>query len=196
MKKLLFISVLIILAACNKTDIDGYKQYTIEEGSHYANGYLNYRPLQDDRLHQEIYFGYECWYDKSYVVHSGYNKLTGLSQIAGVHNKSGRIVWQPDFDRVGYIKLSAYVYGADTTHGYIITESGWTAQYITTVKTGDKFDIRIHRWDDKWEFFVGHTECVWIYADTPTGLMTLLIPYFGGRDAAYHDMTIYIKEID
>ena len=184
-------------SSCHKTDIDGYKQYTILEGNHYAEQYLDFRPLQDDELHQSIYFGYECWYDNSYVTHSGYNKLTGLSQILQPHSKSGRIVWQPDYNNVGKIKLSGYVYGADTVL-YNVNPSGWFAKPIITVTTGDPFDVRVHRWDDKWEFLIrqhGETRAVWIYADMPNTPLQLEIPYFGGKDAAYYDMSIYIKEL-
>jgi len=182
--------ILLFLFACNKTDINGYKTYTIKQGSHYAEQMADFRPLQDDQLHQSIYFGYECWYDNSYVVHSGYNKLTGLSQILQPHNKSGRIVWQPDYNNVGKIKLSGYVYGA---------EDSWVAKPIMTVTTGDPFDVRVHKWSDKWEFIVrqhGETRAIWIYADMPNEPLQLEIPYFGGKDAAYYDMNIYIKAID
>ena len=138
--------LLLLLASCHKPDFYGYKEYTISEGSHYSNEYLNFRPLQDARLHQSIYFGYECWYEEFNVTHSGYNKLTGLSQIAGVHNKSGRIVWQPDYDSIGYIRLSGYVYGAEL--------DTWTAKYISTVKTGERFDIKVNCLYNRWEFFV------------------------------------------
>ena len=202
MKKLLLL--LLVLTACTKTNKDGYKTYTIEQGFHNSNEWLYYRPLQDHNLRQSIYFGFKCWYDKSLVTHSGYNKLTGLTQIGGIHSKSGRIVWQPDFDNVNQIKLSAYVYGSN--RGYVvnhenyidgekfISEGGWVAEYITTVQTGKPFEIEVNCLSDRWQFSVNGIK-VEIFADTPDGLLGLCIPYFGGRDAAYHQMNFYIKEL-
>ena len=161
-------------------------RYIIKKGKHFAKWSWNRLwPFAKIPKQFMVKFGDECWYDNSLVENPGYNKLCGFSGL-NIHYNSARVVWQPDFDSPGYIKLYGYVYDRG---------GNWKAEYIMTVKTEEAFNIFIGYSNGKWVFIVtsynggktiemsGHKPIIKLKA----------YPYFGGKDTAYHDMTINIK---
>ena len=75
-------------------------KYTIKKGKHFANFTLNRLfPFTRKRIKGKIMFSNECWHNKDSIPHTGWNKAVGIAQMFGVHTNSGRLVWQPDFDK-------------------------------------------------------------------------------------------------
>jgi hypothetical protein len=157
-------------------------KYKIRKGNHFANFTINRLwPFSSNKIKREIIFGKECWYPKEVVKYSGWNKLVGLTGF-NIHGRSGRIVWRPDHDNEGYIKLAGYVYNG--------SHDKWHAVEFTEVKTGIPFVAKIFYKNGTWCFIVNQKELC-IPGKKPIFFLKAF-PYFGGKDTAYWDMNITI----
>lgn len=139
-----------------------------------------------DGIDRYVYFTKECWYFKSDLDRDengnpllGWNKLFGGSGF-DIHKFSGRAVWQPDFDRYGWITIALYVYD----------NSVWTAKPIKSVQVCTLVPISVERTD------IGYACNVdGMYQEAETAKNPLYIvaePYFGGRSVSPHDMDVYL----
>lgn len=171
-------------------------KYKIAQGRHYADGaffrVLNYRWMQNS-IAYKVKFRENCWYSRGEVVHSGKNKLCGVSYgLFGVHRNSIRVAWKPHHEKFGVIILYAYYY--KNNEGYFL-------EYLTEVETGDYFRVHINDILSSPSLsVVTKTEEVCVpqaefYDMDICPLIHLHYPYFGGRDTAYWDMDINLKEI-
>ena len=141
-----------------------------------------------------VYFSEECWYPKSaldWVLDSdgkrkyltGWNKLFGFFGFL-IHMFSGRLVWQPDFDRPGWIRIALYVYNDSKE------KQKWTALFIISVKVKTFNEMSVtadsgYYWGEIGDYFEKIPS-----EKTPHFLKGE--PYFGGQSECVQDMNIYI----
>tara|TARA_R100000656_G_scaffold124082_1_gene101479 strand:- start:1508 stop:1984 length:477 start_codon:yes stop_codon:yes gene_type:complete len=149
----------------------------IKKGRHYCFTWRRLQPFATKR-EGSLMIPLENWYDKSFVKHSGWNKLTGVGQIFGVHQNSGRLVWQPNFNKPGYFKIAGYVY----SNG-IRTDS-----IFANIKAGEWVNYRVAH-NGRWEFMINGVT-IRMTGIKPC-LPIKLFPYFGGKDKAYYTMRFY-----
>ena len=112
------------------------------------------------------------------------NKLYGFSDNAALHHDfSARFGWRWSD---GALRLFAYVYN----EGKVASEE------ITTVEIGKDIACSLRVKGNQYEFQVADKIKLMPRASTtPTAQGYLLYPYFGGDEAAPHDVRIWIKHL-
>ena len=160
-------------------------KYKIKKEKHYAEFTLD-RLLPFTTLSQQGTFSLskECWHTRESIEYTGNNKLTGVAQIFGVHQNSGRLVWQPDFKEQGTIIISGYVYSGG---------GKWTAKEITRIKVEKDYTYSIRWVKGYWLFTVNEKE-VMIAGDKPKCPVKTYF-YFGGKSTAPQTMTMKIQRL-
>lgn len=163
-------------------------KYTIKEGRHYhsnkkARLYDFLCTQQRSSIRATIMISENCWYDKSYIVNTGYNKLFGAGMLAHQVN-SARFVWNPDYENKGRFNIYAYTYNNGV----------WSAEFLGTVSAGQWFTCEIVSTGTTYEYFLDDDAYTSMPCPNPK-LTKILQPYFGGQDTAYRDMHIHIKNI-
>ncbi len=168
-------------------------KFKIKKGNHFSCLNLDKLwPISKQRIHKKIKFMSTCWYPKNIVIHSGWNKLYGISGL-NIHGKSARFVWQPDFKNKNYICIAAYIYGYDE----INEQHRWYVKEMIKVKVEETFEITIVKMNNGWQFRAKDNPYNWVhvYFESKTPWMTFkAYPFFGGRDKAYHTMEIEIVD--
>jgi len=164
-------------------------KYKIKKGRHYASGWpfriLNYIMLPAE-ISGKFNFHDSCWYPTCMVDKTGINKLFGVSYgLFGVHKRSIRIGWQPNFNELGKISLFYYIYDSDVSGSYIagkIEDVGIEEDvhfYIGALKAGSV--LRLGSSEKTFPLsansFVGH----------------LHYPYFGGKSVSPWDMAMDVE---
>jgi hypothetical protein len=168
-------------------------RYTIKKGKHYSVFTIDrLLPFTKLPILATVKFHTNCWYELNEVQYTGYNKLIGASSL-NIHNKSGRIVWQPDWHEHGVIRLYGYVYPGS---------SKWKAKYIASVRIDEEFDVQINNTNDEWEFIVfkhhksiTSVHTIKMLGIKPKGIFKYMIktyPYFGGKSVAPKTINIDI----
>jgi len=208
-KVLAWTAIITILAAlifvfnsCNKTEINGeeYKTQTVKEGKQSCGVLVT---PHSRKLHQELMFDYNCWYPEGSIPHEGWNKITGLSGL-DVHKKSGRIIFRPYYDSVGFMRVGHYTYGA-YENLYPVAKSGYLAiEFNTLIETMYPFEVDVIAHGDYWEYkllYGEHYEQIYIKADMPVAVFPYPYSlakrnlYHGGLSVAPQDMTIYYRDL-
>jgi outer membrane receptor for Fe3+-dicitrate len=125
------------------------------------------------------------WYSKDAIEHSGWNKLRGVSSLS-IHNKSARLVWQPDFEHKDRFQLACYVYPGS---------SQWKVKNICTVQKNEWFSFSIDYSDNGWKFNVvtEHGSFNKFIRGIKPRIFIQAFPYFGGQSRAPKDMKFYEK---
>ncbi len=160
-------------------------KYTIKKNRHYHSNllmrlwaFVAFYPRKE--IKQKVMLTKSCWYDRSVVVKSGFNKLFGGGAL-NHHETSARFVWQPDFDIPHQFKIHSYVY-----------ENGkWEAKYLFNMNADQYYDFTIAKDCNGYVFYWDGFYDI-VKHDNPK-LTKLLQFYFGGQDTAPHTMTAYMK---
>ncbi len=124
------------------------------------------------------------WYPRSSVKNTGWNKLFGFSGW-DIHKYSARIVWQPDFEQVGYFRLALYVYGKG--------DGVWKQSYIKTIKGDTDFFAKVVAKTTYYQGVIDLTYTTLPSDKTPHWFNAE--PFFGGKSPAPKDIVIYLWDI-
>lgn len=162
----------------------GFFRYTLKQGQHFANA-STYKPVDLTELKFAVKFDSSAIY-KSIVAENQYdiNKLYGFADNNRHHQQfSARFGWRWSD---GALRLFAYVYNDG------IVSSG----ELGTIGIGAEVTCSIRVAGDAYIFSAGELAFTIPRASTtPTAKGYLLYPYFGGDEAAPHDVTILIKNL-
>ena len=155
--------------------------FEIKKNRHYSQFNIDkLQPFATKRVGKVI-FSKECWYHRSEVEYTGWNKLTGIAQLFGVHKNSGRLVWQPDFNNPGSIEIAGYVYS---------NGGKWVAKKISYAICGVEYDYSVqYNSALKWWVFKFNSHVIFMSGKKPS-IMRKCFPYFGGKSKAPETMTI------
>ena len=152
----------------------------IREGWHYCLTWMRLLPFARERK-GKLMLPLSNWYGKGFVKNSGWNKLTGVGQIFGVHTNSGRLVYQPLFDKLGMFTIGGYVYSKGVR----------TDTIFANIKADEWYNYEVSYVAGQWLFTINGVT-IRMNGKEPF-LKTKLFPYFGGKDKAYYKMKYYFK---
>lgn len=183
----------LLLAGCHKTreaipenlpvaDSSGFFKYTIRAGAHYAL-HNDYKPVETTRLKFTVRFDSSAIYQSAHAANQyDINKLYGFSDNGAAHHHfSARLGWRWSD---GALRVFAYVYNA----GLRISEE------LGAVPIGKAIACRIEVAGNQYRFYCNeYVRTLPRGSTTPQGKGYLLYPYFGGDEAAPHEVTIWIK---
>ncbi|HYE55491.1 MAG TPA: hypothetical protein VD996_11630 [Chitinophagaceae bacterium] len=163
----------------------GYTRYIIPGGSHYASE-NTYRALRLKKLTFNTIFDSSCIYNIQVKENAGdINKLYGFSDCNTAHHEnSARFGWRWFNDE---LQIFAYGYAGGTRH--------WKQMGAIPIGTAVTMSIALEQRHYVFELN-GKTErlprnCAAEYAEGYR-----LYPYFGGDEAAPHEIRIWIRELD
>ena len=155
--------------------------YIVLKGFHYSLPNFNKLYPFIHRDEGEIMIPSKNWYPEEKITHSGWNKMTGIAQIFGVHQNSGRLVYQANIEKPGYFKVAAYTY----------TDGGdWQAEEICEIKGDIWYPYHVFWKDSKWHIMINCIEKNIVGSD-PGCLSVKCHFYFGGQDKAYAMYKLY-----
>lgn len=190
MRILLF--YIVLLCSCRKaagppppapaSDKTAFVKYTIRAGAHFADQ-NNYKAVETDELNFTVRFDSSAIYQSCIALNQyDINKLYGFSDNGGRHHDySARFGWRWS---AGALRLFAYVYNA----GAVVSKE------LATVRIGAEVPCRIKVMPDSYLFYcAGQLTALPRKSATAKGKGYLLYPYFGGDEAAPHDIAIWIK---
>jgi len=165
--------------------------YIIRKGRHYSNFFLKKLIFWEKPVVKKaVKFGLGIWYPKTDVEFTGWNKLPGISGF-GIHNKSARVVWQPDFNNYGKIRIATYVYGKNG-------EEKWFAEEMFTISISSTFTYTIVKNKNSWEYFFDVDDSYSMYrqyaANTPKYNFKTHC-YFGGKSKAPKRIDIRVDDL-
>ncbi len=204
MKTLLFILTVVCIAAtgCTKSNdaldskiapdttapapssVDSYTNFTLKKGQHFAD--VNQLKNVDlAELKFSVQFDSSAIYTSIQPINQlDINKLYGFSDNKANHHQfSARIGWRWSDNA---LRLFAYVYN----NGTLVSEE------ITAVAIGAEIVCSIRITASEYIFNVnGKTHTLPRKSSTTTAMGYQLYPYFGGDEAAPHDITIRIKNL-
>jgi hypothetical protein len=165
---------------------DGFMEYIIEAGEHYATGNA-YKPIANGKeMHFLAWFDSSCIYESVDPINQGdINKLYGFGDCNSGHQQSSaRVGWNwngKTFDLYSY----CYVNGLRQS------------SLLGAVKLMEVADLTIRINENKYVFKLnGKVQTMERGCSTNEIIGYQLYPYFGGDEAAPHRMKIYIKEIE
>ena len=158
--------------------------YKINKGNHYSSLFTWDRLLPFTGLKAEGTFVLDssCWHERNDIEYTGWNKLCGISQLFGIHQNSGRLVWQPYFERKNRFRLAGYVYD----------DGGkWEAQEFMEIEANVEYHWSVEWRDGFYYFKVSGFNKVMFGGKPKCGVKCY--PYFGGRSVAPHNMKIELN---
>ena len=162
----------------------GFKEYFIAKGNHYSDqsGQVT---LNSPRIKCQIIFDSSAIYQNSDVNNQlDVNKLIGFSDCgAGHQENSARLGWNWNGEKV---VIYAYAYSGLQRIIYP----------IDSVKIGQIFSCSVEAIEGFYHFSVeGSKYSIPRYCSGYSGASYKLFPYFGGDEAAPHDIRILIREL-
>ncbi len=161
----------------------GFVKYVIPKGEHYAVG-NDHKAVDVSEMKFTVRFDSSCIYRTTDPENQlDINKLYGFSDNdAGHHQFSARFGWRWS---KGALRLFAYTYNnaVRATKEIAIVPIGKEVHCAIKVKT----DVYLFSVDE-------NTETVPRLSKTPTAKGYRLYPYFGGNEAAPHEVRIWIRE--
>jgi hypothetical protein len=198
MKLSLFLALIVLLTAGCSKSIDllqdkpapdslssgGFVTYTLKKGEHYAdiNGY---KTVDAGELAFFVKFDSSAIYETVDPANQfDINKLYGFSDNNAMHHQfSARFGWRWS-DKA--LRLFAYVYN----NGVVVSRE------LTTLAIGTEAHCSIKVTPEHYLFTVaGETHQLPRKSTTTRGTGYRLYPYFGGDEAAPHDIRIYIRQL-
>jgi hypothetical protein len=194
-KHLLFAAFVCLLfcTACRKQALtenlstpvvtDGFVQYTIPKGAHYANG-NDYKPIDLTEQRFVVRFDSSCIYQTVSPENQGdINKLYGFADNGALHQQySARFGWRWSD---GALRLFAYTYN----------DSVRDAKELGTAPIGKDIHCSIKLTKGAYIFSMGENLVSMPRSSTTaTAKGYRLYPYFGGDETAPHEVRIWIKE--
>jgi hypothetical protein len=191
--------ILLLLCSCNKTDdamvektislpvvnsisTSGFTQYTIQRGQHYVSN-NTYKPIETDELKFAVRFDSSAIYQTLAPVNQyDINKLYGFADNNTDHHQySARFGWAWN---KGALRLYAYVYNGGKVMSKELGAISIDTAIVCSIKV--KGNTYVFSWNDQ--------EVVLPRLSTlPKAKGYLLYPYFGGDEAAPHDVNVWIK---
>lgn len=186
--------VLLLCISCSKetdeqaaviTDFPGFSVHTIREGQHYAET-NRFQVFGRDQLRFDVVFDSSAVYSTRFPENMlDINKLYGFSDCATQHHaNSARFGWRWNGKSVDIL---AYTYIDGKRQSKMLGVSELNKEY--------SYALTINRHEYIFEFN-GQQVKMPRYCDTDIASGYLLYPYFGGDEAAPHDVSIFIREID
>jgi hypothetical protein len=188
-------ALLLLCTACQKQTLSenlstpagevtpaGYVQYLIPKGEHYANG-NTYKPVDVTAMRFTVRFDSSCIYQTIDPQNQwDINKLYGFADNGALHQDfSARIGWRWS---EGALRLFAY------TYNNAVRES----KEIAAVPIGQDLHCGISILKDAYVFTVEEKSVTMPrQSTTATAKGYQLYPYFGGDEAAPHDVRIWIR---
>lgn len=187
-----FMLLLCLLFSCKKEasdqgndpQPDNFTKYIIRKGEHYADN-NSFQPVQYDQLKVIVKFNNTAVYQTSNPANQEYiNKLFGFADNNQQHHEySARIGW--NWAR-NALRLYAYVYNNGHLH----------FKEISHVDLDKEINYSIKIESNKYIFAVDNkTIEMSRKSTTEKGSGYKLYPYFGGDEAAPHEINIWIKEL-
>ena len=165
----------------------------IKKGKHDASG-LHVRPYLGKRIISwRVNMDISCLYKAINDDSNDLNKLCGVS-FGHHHKNSLRFAWTPDFNRPGQFMIYAYWYA----------EGQRRSLYIANISHNVDFDLEIILDHPTVAFvamkpnpvFSDEKRSVFVNFKVPCpSIGYYLWPYFGGNNAAPHEMSIDLKVI-
>lgn len=157
--------------------------FTIKEGSHYAD-INSYHKRAVDHLRFSVVFDSTAVYTTTDPVNQGdINKLYGLADCGSEHHtNSARFGWR-------------WYNGKLEVHAYTYINMKRQSAYIGAVTLGEEAICEVRMENRKYIFSMNGKSVTMPRACKGTGEGYLLYPYFGGNEAAPHDVTIIIQEL-
>jgi len=162
---------------------DGFVQYTIPKGAHYAHG-NDYKPVDLTELRFIVRFDSSCVYQTTNPDNQGdINKLYGFADNGAMHQQfSARFGWRWSN---GSLRLFAYTYN----------DSVRDSKELGAVSIGKEIHCSIKLTKGAYLFSAGETSVSMPRLSTTTTAKGYqLYPYFGGDETAPHEVRIWIKE--
>jgi hypothetical protein len=162
----------------------GYKEYLIPANQHYAvdNGF---QLVSKKEMHFMALFDSSCIYTNKDVKNfTDINKLYGFSDCGSLHQEnSARVGWLWNGNA---IELYAYCY----------TDSVRSDSLLGTAAINTPVELNIGVAAHRYLFtYNGKTITVPRHCTTDSIQGYQLYPYFGGDEAAPHEMHVYIKDL-
>ena len=196
MKKSILVgfTALLFLSGCKKaveaiiekgtsgTPAAGFIKYTIVSGQQYSDQ-SSYKAVETNEMKFVVRFDSTAIYQtKSAENQYDINKLYGFSDNNSDHHQySARFGWRWSGNA---LRLFAYIYNAGAV----------SSKELAIVDIGKEINCSIQVTSSSYLFTVnGITERMPRMASTPKGKGYQLYPYFGGDEAAPHDITILLK---
>ena len=168
----------------NKTIFPGFVEYKIRKGNHFADGSA-FKQLQQAELRFEVVFDSSAIYntikdENQYDI----NKLYGFSDCGTAHHEnSARFGWRWNGKS---IEIHAYWYNDSVRH----------YQFLDTVSIERVSELAIKILPQQYGFEIKKKiRFVPRLCSSPIIEGYKLYPYFGGDEAAPHDISIRIKEL-
>lgn len=194
---ILCVVALVSLAGCRKAadtliskdpasgPSSGFTRYIIPKGQHYCEG-NNFRAVAVTDMRFMVRFDSSVIYTTSIPANQyDINKLYGFSDNNSDHHQySARIGWRWSD---GALRLFGYVYNNGAT----------TSREITAVPIGSDINCAIKVMKGSYLFTVNNiTETMPRLSTTEKGSGYQLYPYFGGDEAAPHEVSVWVKDIN
>lgn len=194
-KHFFFAGLLLLLfgAGCRKAtlaenlstpDASDFVKYVIPKGEHYAIG-NNYKQVTLSEMAFTVRFDSSCIYQTANPENQDdISKLYGFSDNSAMHQDySARFGWRWSG---GALRLFAYTYNK------AVRES----KELAVVPIGQAITCSIKVTSGAYVFSVGKvSETMPRLSTTPTAKGYQLYPYFGGDEAAPHEVRIWIKDL-
>lgn len=179
MKKLIGLTVLIILFSCEKMDWDNGTQYVIKKGKH--ESVVNIVPLYGGGIKGSCKFDESAIYDLGNENQGDWNKLIGFSEDIRIHENSARISWRWNIKNQ-QIELGYYCY----VKGEVIKG------HMKYVNIGEPVQFLIRDDQEKQNYVI---DIYGTYKVIPHGMKFddkkfWSYPWFGGNESAPHNITI------
>ena len=193
---ILCMAAMFLLAACNKmtdaavnkvlssgSSTPGFTEYIIHQGQQYCDK-NDFKAVQVSEMTFTVKFDSTAIYGTQSAENQyDINKLYGFADNNTDHHQfSARFGWRWSD---GALRLFAYVYNEGTVN----------SKELTTVPIGPAINCAIKVAGSLYLFTVnGVTEAMPRLSTTAKGSGYQLYPYFGGDEAAPHDIHIWIKD--
>jgi hypothetical protein len=191
---ILLVAAAFLLTSCSKmaeavvdkttssTPTGQFIRYTIEKGGQYCNN-SSYKPIETTEMKFTVKFDSTAIYETASPENQyDINKLYGFSDNNSDHHQySARFGWR-------------WSDKALRLFGYIYNEGGVFSKELTTIAIGEEINCSIKVTNTNYLFTVnGITSQLSRLATTEKAKGYQLYPYFGGDEAAPHQVNIWIK---
>jgi hypothetical protein len=183
------LTALCILSCNEPSDPDipekKFEAYVIPAGHHSSFNSLEW--LEEKDLSYEVYFDSSAIYStQDSSNQADINKLFGFSDCGGHHHEnSARFGWRWFQNE---LQIFSYIY-VDQDRMY---------DSLTSVELGAIHSYRVLQNDSMYLFYMDEIEIARYarHSNCTEGWNYRLWPYFGGDEAAPHDITIWMRELD
>lgn len=174
----------LIVVGCEQAPDDLFnRQFLIRQGEHYATPRI-IESLQTDRLRFRARFNESARYElANLALQSNKNKLLGFADCNSQHHEnSARFAWQW-YNQ--HLEIYAYCY----------VNAQRVEAYVGTVNLHEENAYEIKMTPSHYVFSLNGEEAVRIARGTTCkeGVYYMLWPYFGGSEAAPHDIQINVN---